>query len=140
MKTYAKIIVAVTFLFGLGVAANAEMQPQVAVTLPFDFVTGKTTLPAGQYTVTRISAQPFDVLLLTNGDTHASVFLRPTEMEGASDDQPKVGFKKIGEQHFLSSIQTADYLYNFHVSPAVILEAAAKPNGNVSVSASGGSK
>jgi hypothetical protein len=141
MKMYARIIVALTFLFGLGVAANAEMQPQVAVTLPFDFVAGKTTLPAGKYIVRRISEQPFDVLMLTRSDTGASVFVGPVEMESASDDKPKLSFHKVGEQHVLSAIQTADYVYNFRVSPSVILAAAAaKPRDAAPVSASGGSK
>ena len=131
MRKYARIIVAITFLFGLGVAANAEMQPQVTVTLPFDFVTGKTTLPAGKYIVRRISEQPFNTLVLTRDDTGERVFVRPTEMENASDDKPKLGFQKVGEQHFLSSIQTADYVYNFSVSRTAILEAtAAKPRDN----------
>jgi hypothetical protein len=141
MKKYARILVAVTFLLGLSVAANAEMQPQVTVSLPFDFVAGKTTLRAGKYIVTRISEQPFDVLMLTRDDTGASVFVRPTEMENASDGKPKLGFQKVGEQHFLSSIQTADYVYNFSVSRTAILEvAAAKPSDHAPVSASGGGK
>jgi hypothetical protein len=138
MKTYARIIVAITFLFGLGVAANAQ---RVTVTVPFDFVAGKATLPAGKYIVTRISERPFDPLLLTRDDTGSSVFVRPVEIENASDYNPKLDFQKVGEQHFLSSIQTADYLYNFSVSRTAILEAAAaKPSDNAPASASGGSK
>jgi hypothetical protein len=141
MNMYARIIVAITFLFGLGVAANAEIKPQVAVTLPFAFVAGKTALPAGKYIVKRISEQPFDVLMLTSADTGASVFVQPTELENTSNDKPKVSFQKVGEQHFLSSIHTADYIYNFRVSPSVILAAAAaKPRDIAPVSASGGSK
>ena len=141
MRKYARIIAAITFLFVLGVAANAEMQPQVTVTLPFDFVAGETTLPAGKYIVERISEKPFDVPMLTSTDGGPSVFVNPTEMENASDDKPKLGFQKVGEQHFLSSIQTADYVYNFRVSPSAILEAAAaKPTDNAPVSASGGGK
>jgi hypothetical protein len=141
MRKYARIIVAITFLFGLGVAANAEMQPQVTVTLPFAFVADKTALPAGKYTVTRISEKPFDVLMLTSDDTGTSVFINPTEMENAPDDKTKLGFQKVGEQHFLSSIQTADYVYNFSVSRTAIQEAAAvKPLDNAPVSSSGGSK
>jgi hypothetical protein len=140
MKMYARIMVAITFLFGLGGAANAEIL-QVTVTVPFDFVAGKTTLPAGKYIVRRISEQPFNTLVLTRDDTGERVFVRPTEMENASDDKPKLGFQKVGEQHFLSSIQTADYVYNFSVSRTAILEAtAAKPRDNAPVSASGGSK
>jgi hypothetical protein len=75
MKTYARIMVAITFLFGLGVAANAETHLYVAVTLPFGFVACKTTLPAGKYIVARISEQPFDALMLTRADTSPIMFM-----------------------------------------------------------------
>jgi hypothetical protein len=140
MKKYARILVAVTFLLGLSVAANAEIQPQIAVTLPFDFVVSGKSLPAGAYTVRRISQQPFDALMLTSENTGTSVFVLPTEMVGAPNDKPKVSFQKVGEQHFLSAIQTEDYVYNFSVRRSVILEAAQKQPGTVSASASGGSK
>ena len=64
MKKYTRILVAIVFLLGLGVAANAETQPVIAVNMPFAFVVGKTTLPAGAYVVKRFSEQPFDVLMI----------------------------------------------------------------------------
>jgi hypothetical protein len=64
MKKYARILVAVAFLLGLGVTANAELQAEIVVTLPFEFVVGGKTLPAGTYTVKRFSQQPFDALYL----------------------------------------------------------------------------
>ena len=115
MKKYAKILAAVTFLLGFSVAANAEIQPQIAVTLPFAFVVNGKTLPAGSYTVKRFSQQPFDALILTSDNSGTSIFVLPTEMEDASDYKPKVSFRKVGEQHFLSAIQTEDYVYNFSV-------------------------
>jgi hypothetical protein len=140
MKKYARILVAVTFLLGLSVAANAEIRREVVVTLPFEFVINGTTLPAGTYTVKRFSQQPLDVLMLTSNDNSRSIFVRPMEMENASNYNPQVSFHKVGEQHFLSAIQTQDYVYNFSVSRSVILEAAAKQRDTVSASASGGSK
>ena len=140
MKKYTRILVAIMFLLGLGVAANAELQPEITVNMPFEFVAGKTTLPAGAYVVKRISDQPFDVLMITSRDKGTSVFVNPTEMEDASTYKPNVSFRKVGEQHFLSRIQSADYVYNFPVSRSVTLAAAAKPSGTVSVSGSGGSK
>ena len=137
---YTRIVVAITFLLGLGVAANAETHAELNVTLPFEFVAGKTTLPAGKYIVKRISEQPFDVLMITSYDTGTSVLVNPTAMDNASAFNPTVSFRTIGDQHFLSGIQTADYVYNFHVSHSVTLAAAAKPHDTVSVSASGGSK
>jgi hypothetical protein len=139
MKKYTRILVAITFLLGLGVAANAEMQPEIAVTMPFEFVAGPTTLPAGAYIVKRISDQPFDVLMITSRDNGTSVYVNPREMESASTYRPNVSFSKVGEQHLLSGIQTADYVYNFRVSRSVTLAAAAKPRDTVSVSGNGGS-
>jgi hypothetical protein len=140
MKKYTRILVAIIFLLGLGVAANAEIQPVIAVTMPFEFVAGKATLPAGAYIVKRISDQPFDVLMITSLANRTSVFVNPSEMEDASTYNPNVSLHKVGDQHFLSSIQTADYVYNFRVSRSVTLAAAAKPRDTVSVSVSGGSK
>jgi hypothetical protein len=140
MKKYARNLVAVTFLLGLSVAANAETRSQVVVKLPFAFVASGITLPAGTYTVKRFSQQPFDTLMLTSDDKGTSVFVRPVEMEEASDDKPKVSFHQVGEQHFLSAIVTADYIYNFTVSKSVLLEAAAKQPDTVPASGSAGSK
>jgi hypothetical protein len=140
MKKYTRILVALTFLLGLGVGANAETHAEINVTLPFEFVVGKTTLPAGKYIVKRISDQPFDVLMITSYDNGTSVFVNPIEMDNASAYKPAVSFHTGGEQHYLSGIQTADYVYNFHVSRSVTLAAAAKPHDTVSVSVSGGSK
>jgi hypothetical protein len=140
MKKYARILVAVTFLLGLSVAANAEISGEVVVKLPFAFVASGVILPAGTYTVKRFSPQPFDTLMLTSDDKRTSVFIHPTEMEDASDDKPKVSFHRVGEQHFLSAIATADYIYNFTVSRSLLLEAAAKQRDVVPASASGGSK
>src|ERR1700761_4833533 len=111
MKKYTRILVALTFLLGLGVGANAQTRAEIAVTLPFEFVVGKTTLPAGKYIVKRISEQPFDVLMITSYDTGTSVLVNPTAMDNASAFNPTVSFRTIGDQHFLSGIQTADYVY-----------------------------
>ena len=140
MKKYARIIVAVTFLLGFSVAANAEMRAQVIVKLPFAFVASGVTLPAGTYTVKRFSQQPFDTLMLTSDDKGTSVFIHPVEMEDATGDTSKVSFHRVGEQHFLSAIETPDYIYNFTVSKSVLLEAAAKQRDMAPGSASGGSK
>ena len=140
MNKYARVIVAVAFLFGLSVAANAEIRRQVVVTLPFGFVAGGQILPAGEYAVSSLSPEPFDVLQLTSTINGASVFVHPVEMEEAATYKPSLKFHKVGDQNFLSAIETADYVYNFSVSRSVVLEAAAKQHGTTAVSGSAGSK
>jgi hypothetical protein len=140
MNKYARVIVAVIFLFGLSVAANAEIRREAVVTLPFGFVVGGEVLPAGQYTISRLLPGPFDVLLLTSTVNGTSVFVNPVEIEEAATYKPSLRFHKVGGQNFLSSIETADYVYNFSVSPSVVLEAAAKQHNTTAVSGSAGGR
>ena len=65
MNKYARSIVAITFLVGLGVAAKAETRAEIVVTLPFGFEFGGKTLPAGTYTVSTLSRDKVGPLMLT---------------------------------------------------------------------------
>ena len=135
---YTTMLVTVIGLLGLGRAANAEVR-EIVVTLPFDFVVSGRTLPAGTYTVSRISDDKYDGLVLSSKDNDASVFVHPIEIESASADKPQVSFERAGEQHFLSTIQTGRDVYNIPVSRSVIREAAARLSKNTPDSGSSGS-
>lgn len=138
MKKYAKILLAVTFLLGLGMAAKAETRPEIIAKFPFQFVVGGETLPAGTYTVSRLGDDPLSVLMLTNDNSTASVLVLPLSITEPSSDKPKVGFERVGARYLLSSIQTGDLVYNISVSRSLVMVAAAKPHGNVSGSVSAG--
>ena len=139
MKKYARIVVAVIFLLGLAAAAKAQSVTGIVVTMPFEFVVSGKTLPAGPYSAIRVSDARFGGFRLTNRDNGTSVYVLPIEVESASEDRPHVTLRQVGEQHFLSVIQTEDEAYNIPISRSVILQAAAKSHGTVSVSASAGS-
>jgi hypothetical protein len=134
MKKYAKLLVAVIFLVGLGVAANAETRPEITTSLPFQFVVDGKTLPAGTYKVSRLSADPFGALMLTNTNRTASVFVLPRSIAQPSSEKPKVSFLRVGEHYLLSSIQAGDLVYNISVSRSLALIATA----NTSTSGSAG--
>src|SRR6266852_9604886 len=138
-KKYATILVTIICFLGLGVAAKAQTRNEIVVTLPFEFVISGKTLPAGTYTVSRFSDDKFDGVILSNRESGKSVFVHPTEVENTSADKPQVSFERVGEQHFLTRIQTAHDVYNIPVSRSEILEAAARPHDNGSASGSSGS-
>jgi hypothetical protein len=138
MKKYAKSLVAVTFLLGLGVAAKAETRPEIIAKFPFQFVVGGKTLPAGTYKVSRLGNDPLSVLMLTNDNSTASVLVLPLSIANPSSDKPEVGFERVGAEYLLSSIQTGDLVYNISVSRSLAMVAAANPQGNVSGSGSAG--
>jgi hypothetical protein len=138
MKKDARIILAIALLSGLGLAAKAEIRDDIVVTVPFEFVVGGKTLPAGTYTVSHLSVDKFSTLLLTSRDNGTSVYMLPFEGESASADKPNVSFQRVGNQHFLSTIQTTWDVYHIPVSHSAIMEAAAKSRDNVSASGSSG--
>src|ERR1700761_2760100 len=104
MKKYAKILVAVTFLLGLGVAAKAETRPEIIAKFPFQFVVGGKTLPAGTYKVSRLGDDPLSVLGFPNENRTASGFVLPRSIAEPSSDKPKAGFERVGSRYLLSSI------------------------------------
>ena len=112
MKNYARILVAVVFFLGLSGAAKAATQDDIIVKLPFEFVVGGKTLPAGTYTASRLSDYRFGGLRLTSRANGTSIFVLPNEVEGTSADKPNLTFRQVGEQHFLSAVQTEDEIYN----------------------------
>ena len=136
MKNYTRIMVAVTLLFGLSVAAKAESETGIVVTLPFQFVVKGKILPAGTYTAKQLTNERFGVLRLSNRANGTSVFVLPNEVENASAFMPRVSFERVGEHYFLSAIQTADDVYNFPISRSALMEAAAKSHDTASYSVS----
>ena len=133
MNNHARILLATMFL-GLGLAAQAEIRSEVSVTVPFDFVANGKTLPAGTYKVGRLSADLRSAQLLRNRDSSVAAFVNPVDAETTNVDMPVVRFQQVGKQFFLSSIQTEDAVFNFHVSRSANTEVAARSVNNVSIS------
>jgi hypothetical protein len=134
MKKYAKILVAIVFILGLSGAAKAESQDGVIVTLPFKFVVGRKTLPAGTYTVRNVSDNPSGLLMITNHDTSKSVLVLPYMDESASTEKPELEFQQGGEAHFLSTIYTSWRIYRIPVSRSALTEAVAASRNTAPVS------
>lgn len=130
MKKYSKILATITFLAGCGIAANAQTHDVVIANMPFQFVAGETTLPAGTYKVSRLSDDPTGPLLLTCDDKNISVFVLPMASQGVSAERPRLTFEQVAGEHFLNTIQTPLETYYIAVSHSGVSEAAAKLHNN----------
>ena len=104
-KQYASILLTLTCVLGLGVGAEGQSQREVIVTVPYEFVAGGKTLPAGTYTVTRVSEDRFGGLIISSYENRSSVVVMPNEFEGYPSDNIKVSFKQIGDVHFLTRLK-----------------------------------
>ena len=140
MKKYSKILATITILAGCGVAANAQTHDVIIAKLPFQFVAGEKTLPAGTYKVSRLSDNPTGPLLLTSDDNNTSVFVLPMASEGVSAETPRLTFEQVGEEHFLNTIQTPLETYYIAESYSGVTEAAAKLHNNGAASGASGNE
>ena len=106
MKSNIFFAIALLAFAGVAVPAHSQ-QAKVVATVPFEFVVGDTTLPAGTYIVSRTSSDT-SPLLVANRDH--GVFLIPTAFDGRVGDA-SLSFDQIGSEHVLSQIKTLDGTY-----------------------------
>lgn len=125
-KHCLRILIAVFSFAGLGMAARAQARDQLAVTIPFEFVVGGKTLPAGTYNVNRLTDSNPRPLILHSFENHTSVLIVPSQVENGSTDKVHVSFERVGGQYFLSKIATADDVFTVPVSRSATIAVAAR--------------
>jgi hypothetical protein len=138
MKKYLAGMFAVVFsMAAFAMAAPAATSDQLLVTIPYDFVVGGKTLPAGTYRVSRVSTTDLGTLLLKNVDNRAGVLLNASEWEDVRADKPELRFQQIAGQHFLSAIETSEHVFNITVSKSAVELAMKSQQGSPASSAAG---
>jgi len=131
MKTsYSAVVLTLTCLLGLGTGARAQDVDKVNVSVPFDFVAGGQTLPAGRYKVTRASDQAFPSLIIRSSDS--SAFMLPMFFDGVSADHAKLSFTHVGGKYFLSEVKTATGVYALRTPRPMTQAAQVKDQGAMS--------
>jgi hypothetical protein len=138
-KHYLRILLALIGVAGLGLAAKAQEVDHIVIKIPYAFVVSGKTLPAGTYTVTRLSKSDVRALLFNNFEAHAGTIVLATTVEDNYATKSEVSFEQVGGQIFLSQIQTGDHLFTIPVSRAEILEAAAKSHSGTPATGASGS-
>jgi hypothetical protein len=140
-KSYLAVIFTLTSLLGLGISARAQELDKIAVKVPFEFVAGGQTLPAGTYSVSRASSGDPRSLVIRSNDN--SVFLLPSyfdgdqvSVNGGSGDHAQLGFKHVGDKYFLSEVQTLGGVYALRTPRPMTQVAQMKDHGNGSPSGS----
>ena len=102
-KTF-RIVAILGILLAFAVAGvNAQAPSKVEVNIPFEFSAGKTTLPAGVYSIKRMSGNN---VTLRSKDGHSSVILNAPVTDSSSDPNAveRIVFEKYGNQYALAQI------------------------------------
>jgi hypothetical protein len=104
MKRYAVIALVVSVAVVTLAAMPGNAQVLLKADVPFNFCAGYGTLPAGQYSFTRIGLG--QMVLLSAGRRGAEIMM-PRTIESRNDIQSaKLVFHRYGDEYFLSEIWT----------------------------------
>jgi hypothetical protein len=124
-------------LLGAGVSARAQDVDAVVVSVPFEFVAGGATLPAGEYRVGRVNPGMNRELAISGYNT-GSAFVVPLVFTASSASEPTLNFEHVGGKYFLSEIKTLGGVYTMSASREMITLAQANTPGSSESSSSGG--
>jgi len=129
-KQYLTVLFTLICVLGLGLGARAQEQDTVVTNVPFDFVAGGKVLPAGTYRVSRVApASGSRELELRSYETRASVFVLPTAFDDVQSDKAQLHFEHLGDEYFLSAIETPIGTYAIDMPPAAVKLAQTQPQG-----------
>ena len=129
-KSYLTVALTLTCLLGLGISARARDTEEVRVNVPFEFVAGGTTLPAGTYSVGRLSVSAYSGVAIRGYGK--AVFVLPIVVDGTPAGQPELSFEHVGGKYFLSEVETPGGVYTFALPRAMVALAQVKDQGTVS--------
>jgi hypothetical protein len=134
-KLYVLALLTLTSLCGLVVKAHAQDPEGVVVKVPFEFVAGEKTMPAGTYSIGRLSSvDPHLGLIIRNYDN--SVLVLTTLVDADSAQQPALSFEHVEGKYFLSKVETPGGIYAIPVPRAISALAQVKDHSSVSASGS----
>lgn len=107
MKRFFNISLIVIVFAGI-LAINAHAQTKVIASIPFAFSAGKTTLPAGRYTITVLNpSSDRKILQIRSMNGRSSVVVMTTGIIGHASDNAKLVFERYGDRYVFAQAQLA---------------------------------
>ena len=136
-KSYFTAVLMLTCLLGVGVSARAQDADAVLVSVPFKFVAGDATLPAGDYRVSRVNPGVNRELAIS-GYNKGNAFLLPLAFDNGPSNEPTLSFEHVGSKYFLSRIKTLSGVYTLPASREMVMLGKTNSPSPGTSSASGG--
>lgn len=100
----------------LGIA-QAQSPDFLKVNVPFDFVAGNRTLPAGEYELHRVNESNPSLLRMTNAKGDFA-YLSIMHNEGLATNHARFVFRNSGESYVLTAVRTTYETYDLRDSRA----------------------
>lgn len=105
-KSFLSKIAMISLFIAVAAAGGAaQTAGRVVVDIPFDFVVGEKTLPAGEYTIKTVSLNSSHSLVIQSADRSDAVMTITNRIEARENQaESKVLFRQYGDKHFLSQV------------------------------------
>jgi len=101
-------VTATLFVLSLIVAAQvAQADEPMLVNIPFAFVAGNVTLPAGEYRVQKLDGNSTVVLIRCSDATASAMVVTHAAQAKELQTESKLIFNQYGNRYFLSQVWTA---------------------------------
>ena len=108
LKILNTILALSILMVGAVATASAQLPgTRTSAQIPFDFMVGEQTLPAGMYELRRIGNDPY-LLCIQNVDDSRNVMIFNTSLldDGDSIRQSALVFHRYGDSYFLAEIRS----------------------------------
>jgi len=106
-QTLRKFTLLSFLLMLTAVTVSAQSERIRVINIPFSFIVGEKTLPAGEYTVEPNRKDSDNVWLVQSKEGHASaLFSTNTVRASETQEEARLVFHRYGGQYFLSQIWT----------------------------------
>ena len=107
MKRLVNIPLIIIVFAGV-LAINAHAQTRVIASIPFAFNVGKTTLPAGRYTITVLNpSSDRKILQIRSMNGRSSAVILTTGIIGNTSEKAKLVFERYGDRYVFAQAQMA---------------------------------
>jgi len=107
MKKRLFVIAALLMFASIAATQVVLANEPMLVNIPFAFVAGNATLPAGEYRVEKLDGNSAVVLIRSSDANAAAVVLSNAAQAKETPTQSKLIFKRYDNRYFLSQVWTA---------------------------------
>jgi hypothetical protein len=131
MKRFFYIIMAVVILAGVlatNVQAQSGSSQLIVANIPFTFNVGKTSLPAGKYTITVLNpTSDRRILQIRSSNGRSSAMILTSGVIGEVSENSKLVFERDGDHYYFAQAQMAGDSTSL-AAPRAKTPATAKPS------------
>jgi hypothetical protein len=108
LKAITMLVSIIALAFMTAVATNAQSGSlKLRAEVPFDFVVGDKTLPAGTYAVREITLSSDGALLISSRDSNHRTIRLSHSVKASGIKGARITFRRYGDTYFLAQVWTS---------------------------------